>query len=262
MKNLNSFRAIQHAIEGECKRQIELIESGEQVIQETRRWDDNKLTSFAMRSKEDAKDYRYFPEPDLPPILISDQWIEEIKASEPEFQPEKYARYKAQYGLSDYDANILTQNRHMADMFEETAKLCGNPKKAANWFMGEVLRTLKEKAMDPEQLTFSPKNLAAIIKAMDEGKINQGNAQKVFAEVFTSDIEPLKYMEENGLMMVSDTGAIEKAVDEVLAENTSVVDDYHNGKDRAFGFLVGQVMKKMKGKGDPVKVNEVLRGKL
>ncbi|MBQ6814090.1 MAG: Asp-tRNA(Asn)/Glu-tRNA(Gln) amidotransferase subunit GatB [Lachnospiraceae bacterium] len=262
MKNLNSFRAIQHAIEGECKRQIELIESGEQVIQETRRWDDNKLTSFAMRSKEDAKDYRYFPEPDLPPILISDQWIEEIKASEPEFQPEKCARYKAQYGLSDYDANILTQNRHMADMFEETAKLCGNPKKAANWFMGEVLRTLKEKAMDPEQLTFSPKNLAAIIKAMDEGKINQGNAQKVFAEVFTSDIEPLKYMEENGLMMVSDTGAIEKAVDEVLAENTSVVDDYHNGKDRAFGFLVGQVMKKMKGKGDPVKVNEVLRGKL
>lgn len=262
MKNLNSFKAIQHAIEGERERQIELIESGCEVIQETRRWDDNKETSFAMRSKEDAKDYRYFPEPDLQPIIISDQWIDEIKSRQPEFQKEKAERYKAEYGLSDYDANILTQNRHMADMFEETAKLCGNPKKAANWYMGEVLRTLKEKAMEPEELAFSPKNLAAIIKAMDEGKINQGNAQKVFAEVFVSDIEPLKYMEEHGLMMVSDMGAIEQAVDEVLAENENVVEDYHNGKDRAFGFLVGQVMKKMKGKGDPAKVNEVLRGKL
>ena len=262
MKNLNSFKAIQHAIEGERERQIELIESGREVTQETRRWDDNKEASFAMRSKEDAKDYRYFPEPDLQPIVIADEWIDEIKSRQPEFQQEKAARYKEEYGLSDYDADILTQNRHMADMFEETAKLCGNPKKAANWFMGEVLRTLKDKAMDLEELTFSPKNLAAIIKAMDEGKINQGNAQKVFAEVFVSDVEPLKYMEEHGLMMVSDAGAIEKAVDEVLAENENVIEDYHNGKDKAFGFLVGQVMKKMKGKGDPAKVNEVLRSKL
>lgn len=262
MKNLNSFKAILHAIEGERERQIELLESGREIIQETRRWDDNKEASFTMRSKEDAKDYRYFPEPDLQPILISDQWIDEIKAKQPEFQPEKAERYKEEYGLSDYDADILTQNRHMADMFEETAKLCGNPKKAANWFMGEVLRTLKDKAMDPEELTFSPKNLAAIIKAMDEGKINQGNAQKVFAQVFISDVEPLAYMEEHGLMMVSDAGAIEKAVDEVLAENEGVIADYHNGKDKAFGFLVGQVMKKMKGKGDPAKVNELLKGKL
>lgn len=262
MKNLNSFKAIQHAIEGERERQIELIESGRGVIQETRRWDDNKETSYAMRSKEDAKDYRYFPEPDLQPIIISDEWIDEIESRQPEFQPEKAARYKVEYGLSDYDAHILTQNRHMADMFEETAKLCGNPKRSANWFMGEVLRTLKEKAMEPEELSFSPKHLAAIIKAIDEGRINQGNAQKVFAEVFVSDIEPLAYMEEHGLMMVSDTGAIEEAVEEVLAENPSTVEEFHNGKDRVFGFLVGQVMKKMKGKGDPAKVNEVLKSKL
>lgn len=262
MKNLNSFKAIQHAIEGERERQIELIESGRGVIQETRRWDDNKETSYAMRSKEDAKDYRYFPEPDLQPLVISDEWIDEIESRQPEFQPEKAARYKVEYGLSDYDAHILTQNRHMADMFEETAKLCGNPKRSANWFMGEVLRTLKEKAMEPEELSFSPKHLAAIIKAIDEGRINQGNAQKVFAEVFVSDIEPLAYMEEHGLMMVSDTGAIEEAVEEVLAENPSTVEEFHNGKDRVFGFLVGQVMKKMKGKGDPAKVNEVLKSKL
>lgn len=262
MKNLNSFKAIQHAIEGERERQIELLTEGKQVIQETRRWDDNKEASFAMRSKEDAKDYRYFPEPDLQPIVISDEWIDEIKVRQPEFQPEKSARYKEEYGLSDYDADILTQNRHMADMFEETAKLCGNPKKAANWFMGEVLRTLKDKAMDPEELSFSPKHLADIIKAMEEGKINQGNAQKVFAEVFTSDVEPLAYMEEHGLMMVSDTGAIERAVDEVLAENPNTVEEYRSGKDKVLGFLVGQVMKKMKGKGDPAKVNEILRQKL
>lgn len=262
MKNLNSFKAIQHAIEGERERQIELLEEGKKVTQETRRWDDNKEASFAMRSKEDAKDYRYFPEPDLQPIVISDEWINAIKEKQPEFQKEKAERYKKEYGLSDYDADILTQNRHMADMFEETAKLCGNPKKAANWFMGEVLRTLKDKAMDPEELTFSPKNLAAIIKAMDEGKINQGNAQKVFAKVFEEDVEPLAYMEEHGLMMVSDTGAIEAAVLEVLAENPNTVEEYRSGKDKVLGFLVGQVMKKMKGKGDPAKVNEILREKL
>ena len=262
MKNLNSFKAIQHAIEGERERQIELLEEGKKVTQETRRWDDNKEASFAMRSKEDAKDYRYFPEPDLQPIVISDEWINAIKERQPEFQKEKAERYKKEYGLSDYDADILTQNRHMADMFEETAKLCGNPKKAANWFMGEVLRTLKDKAMDPEELTFSPKNLASIIRAMDEGKINQGNAQKVFAKVFEEDVEPLAYMEEHGLMMVSDTGAIEAAVLEVLAENPNTVEEYRSGKDKVLGFLVGQVMKKMKGKGDPAKVNEILREKL
>ncbi len=262
MKNLNSFKAIGHAIEGESKRQIELIESGNLVIQETRRWDDNKEMSFAMRSKEDSMDYRYFPEPDLQPVTISEEWISEIEGRQPEFQPEKATRFMAEYGLSDYDASILTGNRYMADMFEETAKLCGNPKKAANWFMGEVLRILKEKAMDAEQLTFSPKHLAAIIRAVDEGKINQGNAKEVFAKVFELDIEPLAYMEEHGLIMVSDNGAIERVVDEVLAENPSVVEEFYSGKDRVFGFLVGQVMKKMKGKADPAKVNEVLRGKL
>ncbi len=262
MKNLNSFRAIQHAIESESKRQIELIEGGMKVVQETRRWDDNKGMSFAMRSKEDSMDYRYFPEPDLGPVALADDWINEIKRRQPEFQPEKFIRFKEEYGLPDYDANILTQKKILADMFEETAKLCGNPKKAANWFMGEVLRTLKERAMDAEELSFSPRNLAVIIKAIDEGKINQENAKKVFAKVFDEDIEPLKYMEDMGLMMVSDDNAIEKAVDEVLAENKNVVEDFYSGKDRAFGFLVGQVMKKMKGKGNPAKVNEVLKGKL
>ena len=262
MKNLNSFKAISHAIEGERERQIELLEEGREVIQETRRWDDNKESSYAMRSKEDAKDYRYFPDPDLQPVSISTEWMNEIKSRQPEFQEEKAARYQKEYELSEYDANILTQSKHMADIFEETAGFCGNPKKAANWLMGETMRLMKEKSMEPEDLSFSPKHLADLILAIERGEINQQNAKKVFAAIMDEDVEPISYMKEKGLLMVSDSGAIETAVDEVLAANPKTMEEFHSGKEKVLGFLVGQVMKKMKGKADPAKVNELLRKKL
>ena len=262
MKNLNSFKAITHAIEGERERQIELLEEGKEVIQETRRWDDNKESSHAMRSKEDAKDYRYFPDPDLQPMQIPTEWMEQIRSRQPEFQEERAARYEEQYGLPTYDASILTQTKHMADMFEQTADLCGNPKKAANWLMGEGLRLLKEKGMEAEDMDFTPKHLADLIQAVEGGKINQANAKKVFAKILEDDVEPLAYMEKEGLLMVSDSGAIEGAVDQVLAENPKTVEEFHSGKEKVLGFLVGQVMKKMRGKADPGMVNELLRKKL
>ena len=262
MKNLNSFKAITHAIEGERERQIELLEEGKEVIQETRRWDDNKESSHAMRSKEDAKDYRYFPDPDLQPMQIPTEWMEQIRSRQPEFQEERAVRYEEQYGLPAYDASILTQTKHMADMFEQTADLCGNPKKAANWLMGEGLRLLKEKGMEAEDMDFTPKHLADLIQAVEGGKINQANAKKVFAKILEDDVEPLAYMEKEGLLMVSDSGAIEGAVDQVLAENPKTVEEFHSGKEKVLGFLVGQVMKKMRGKADPGMVNELLRKKL
>ena len=172
MKNLNSFKAIGRAIEGERARQIELIEEGKAVVQETRRWDDNKEYSYAMRSKEDAKDYRYFPDPDLPPVHISDEWIDRIVKSMPEFQPEKQARYVEQYGLPQYDAGILTGSKKLSDLFEETTALCGKPKKVANWLMGETLRLLKENGQEPEDLQFSPKHLASLIELAEAGSVN------------------------------------------------------------------------------------------
>ena len=160
MKNLNSFKAIAHAIEGERERQIELIEAGRKVIQETRRWDDNKESSFTMRSKEDAQDYRYFPDPDLTPVVISDEWIAEVKARQPELRSEKLERYKKEFDIPDYDAQIITNSKHMADLFEAATAICKKPKKVSNWLMGETLRLLKESNMDPEDLSFAPENLA------------------------------------------------------------------------------------------------------
>ena len=261
MKNLNSFKAITHAIEGERARQIELLEEGRQVIQETRRWDDNKESSYSMRSKEDAKDYRYFPDPDLMPVVISEGWIEDIKKQQPEFAPEKAKRFQQEYGLPQYDASILTQSRRMADIFEETAGLCGQPKKVSNWLMGETMRILKEKGMDPEELTFTPSHLADLILALERKEINQQGAKQVFEQIMEKDVEPIAYMKEKGLLMVSDDGAISRAVEEVMAENPETVEDYRGGKEKVLGFLVGQVMKKMKGKADPGKVNALLREK-
>lgn len=258
MKNLNSFKAIARAIEGERKRQIELLEEGKKVVQETRRWDDNKESSRAMRSKEDAKDYRYFPDPDLPPVTISDAWIQEIKDHQPELKTEKMARYQEEYGLSAYDADIITGAKHMADIFEATVSLCGKPKEAANWLMVEAMRLLKEEALEPEALRFSPENLAKLIVLVDNGTINRTVAKEVFEKIFAEDIDPEAYVEENGLKVVNDEGALRAVIREVIAANPQSVTDYHNGKERARGFLVGQTMRAMKGKADPAMVNRVL----
>ena len=258
MKNLNSFKAIARAIEGERKRQIELLEDGKKVVQETRRWDDNKESSRAMRSKEDAKDYRYFPDPDLLPVTISDAWIQEIKDRQPELKTEKMARYQEEYGLSAYDADIITEAKHMADIFEATVSLCGKPKEAANWLMVEVMRLLKEEAQEPEAIRFSPENLAKLIVLVDNGTINRTVAKEVFEKIFAEDIDPEAYVEENGLKVVNDEGALRAVIREVIAANPQSVTDYHNGKERARGFLVGQTMRAMKGKADPAMVNRVL----
>ena len=258
MKNLNSFKAIARAIEGERERQIELIEEGKAIIQETRRWDDNKEYSYAMRSKEDAKDYRYFPDPDLPPIHISDAWIEKIKAEQPELREVKQARYQEEYGLPAYDAGILTESRHLAGLFEETAAIYGNAKKTANWFMGEVLRLTKDKAMDPEQVSFSPKHLADLLVMVEKSEVSPQNAKKVFEKVFEEDIDPVAYIEEHGLKIVEDTGLLEETINRILDANPGPLSELLGGKDKVMGFFVGQIMKEMKGKANPASVRETL----
>ena len=259
MKNLNSFKAIARAIENERNRQIDLLESGEKVIQETRRWDDNKEYSYAMRSKEDAQDYRYFPEPDLVPIVISDEWLEEIRSRQPELREEKLIRYKEEYGLPDYDAEIITGAKKLADVFEATTAICGKPKKVSNWLMVETMRLLKEQGKDPEDIVFSPKNLAKLIDLADAGTINSTVAKEVFEKVFSEDIDPEAYVKEHGLAAVNDEGALRATIEQVIRENPQSVEDYRNGKEKAIGFLVGQTMKAMKGKANPGMVNQILK---
>ena len=259
MKNLNSFHAIMHAIEGERARQIDLIESGEKVIQETRRWDDGKGMSYVMRSKEDAQDYRYFPDPDLPPVFISDAWIEQVRAKQPELREEKIKRYQETYGIPDYDIRIITDSKHMADLFEATVALGAQPKKVSNWLMVETLRLLKEKEMDAQDIRFSPEHLAALIGLVDRKEITTTVAKEIFEMMFAEDVDPVAYVEEKGLKTVNDEGALRKAVEQVIADNPQSVTDYRNGKEKAIGFLVGQTMKAMKGKADPAAVNKLLK---
>ncbi len=258
MKNLNSFKAIRRAVEGERERQIDLIESGKKVVQETRRWDDAKEYSYAMRSKEDAQDYRYFPEPDLVPVVISDAWLSEIKGRQPELRTEKLERYKKEFHLPEYDAEQITSNKKLADIFEETTAICNNPKKVSNWLMVETMRLLKEHAMEPEQISFSPVNLAKLIQLTDENAINSSVAKDVFEKIFNGDVDPVKYVEENGLKTVSDDGALRSVAEKVIADNPKSVEDYKGGKKKAIGFLVGQTMKAMQGKADPGLVNKIL----
>jgi len=259
MKNLNSFRAIARAIENEKNRQIDLIESGEKVVQETRRWDDNKEYSYAMRSKEDAKDYRYFPDPDLVPVFISDEWIKEVKARQPELPTEKLARYQREYGLPEYDAKILTGEKKFADIFEAATKICGKPKKVSNWLMVETIRLLKEHNMDPADIRFSPVHLAGLVDLADGGTVNSTVAKEVFEAVFTDDVDPEQYVKEKGLQTVNDEGELRRVIEEVVKNNPKSVEDYKNGKDKAIGFLVGQTMKAMKGKANPGMVNGILK---
>ena len=259
MKNLNSFKAIARAIDGERQRQIDLIEAGRAVVQETRRWDDNKESSHAMRSKEDAQDYRYFPEPDLVPIVISDEWIAEIKARQPEFRTEKLERYNREFDIPRYDAEIITNSKKMADIFEATTAICGKPKKVANWLMVETLRLLKERGQEPEDICFAPEHLAKLIELTEAGTINSSVAKEVFEKIFDENVDPEKYVEEKGLKIVQDDGALEEVLKKVIADNPQAVADYKGGKEKALGVLVGQTMKAMKGKANPGAVNKKLR---
>lgn len=259
MKNLNSFKAIARAIEGERARQIELLEDGRQVVQETRRWDDNKESSHAMRSKEDAQDYRYFPDPDLVPVMISDEWIARVKAAQPELRTEKLARYEAEYGLPRYDAEILTGSKHLADMFEQTVELCEKPKEVSNWLMTDGMRLLKEQEKDAEEMRFSPEHLAKLIALVDNNVINRTVARKAFEAIFNEDVEPEAYVEKHGLKVVNDEGALRKTIEELLEANPQSVADFKAGKEKAMGYIVGQTMRAMKGKADPAAVNALVR---
>lgn len=258
MKNLNSFKAIAHAIEGETERQIDLLKAGEPVIQETRRWDDVKSYSYAMRSKEDAQDYRYFPDPDLVPVVISDEWLQEIRDRQPELRTEKLERYKTEFEIPQYDAEIITSSKKLADLFEATTAICKKPKKVSNWLMVETFRLLSENGKDPEDITFAPENLAKLIELVDGGTINSTVAKEVFEKIFYENIDPDQYVEEHGLKSVSDEGELRAIIEKVVAENPKSVEDYKNGKKKAIGALVGQTMKATQGKANPGLVNKIL----
>lgn len=259
MKNLNSFKAIAHAIEGERERQIDLLSQGRPVIQETRRWDDNKESSYAMRSKEDARDYRYFPDPDLPSVYISDEWIEKAKREQPELREEKAKRYESEYGLSAYDAGLLTADPALARMFEETVSCSTAAKKAANWLTGETMRLLKEKEQEPSSLVFSAAHLAELIALVDASEISQKTAKEVFAVMFETDVDPKQYVKEHGLSMETDKELLDTVIRQVLSDNPKAVEELKSGKEKVLGFLTGQVMRAMKGKADAAGIKERIR---
>jgi len=262
MKNMASLKAISRAIAGESIRQIELIEEGGTVRQETRRWDDNKGHSYAMRSKEDAQDYKYFPEPDLIPIVIDKQHIEDVRASLPELPAAKKARYIEEYGLPEYDADILTGSKYLVAIFERTVEICKNPKDASNWIMTDLLKMLNDSQTLPEDMHFSKDSLGAILQMVEEGSINRGTGRKVFAEVFANDADPRAFVEKHGLAQVSDTGSIEPVISDIILKNDKAVSEYLAGNEKNFQFLIGQSMKALRGKADPQVVREVLQALL
>ncbi len=262
MKNLNSFKAISRAIKYEARRQIELLEEGKRVIQETRRWDDNKDATFSMRSKENAQDYRYFPEPDIPPLELSEEYLTSLRERQPEMAEARRERYQREYGLPAYDAGQITAQKALVDFFEETVALGAPPKEAANWMLGDMMRRLKDEEMEPKDMKLTPANLAALIRMIAQGRINRNTASRVFRAVFPDNADVETYVREHGLEQVNDAGAVEAAVAKVLEANPQTVSEYRAGKQKVLGFLVGQVMKQLKGKADPKAVNAALRAAL
>ncbi|MCX7694901.1 MAG: Asp-tRNA(Asn)/Glu-tRNA(Gln) amidotransferase subunit GatB [Caloramator sp.] len=262
IKNMNSFKAVEKAIEYEIKRQIEAINRGEKIVQETRRWDETKGETIVMRSKEEAHDYRYFPEPDMVYLVVDDEWINNVKNTLPELPDKKRARYISEYGLPEYDASILTSSKALAAFFEDTVKEGASPKDASNWIMGEVLRTLNDREMSIEDIKVQPKHLAKLIELINNGTITGTIAKKVFKDMFETGDDPEKIVKEKGMVQISDENAIRDIVNKVLDENPQSVEDYKNGKTKAMGFVVGQVMKASKGKANPQLVNKLVEEEL
>jgi len=258
MKNLNSFKSIGRAIEYESARQIEVLEDGGQVLQETRRWDDDKGISYGMRSKENATDYRYFPDPDLLPVEISDDWFEQIKASLPELAHQKRERYVHDFGLSEVEAGVLTGHKNISDLFEAVAEKCGEPVEAARLVTGEIMRLMNSSNTLPEDLAIDADKLALLIGFVLNGKINRGAYKEVVEAVYTRDVDPQSYIAEKDLLMLNDDSAVTELVKTVLAENPGAVADYRAGKDKALGFLMGRVMQKLRGTGNPDMVRKAL----
>jgi len=257
MKNMNSFKSIVRAIEYEAKRQIEELEKGGKIYQETLRWDDISGRTFSMRGKENAQDYRYFPEPDLVPIRLSDEYIENIKNNLPELPEIRKQRYLEEYKLSQKDATGLTTSKHISDMFEKTLEICGAPKAVANWLLSDVARILNEKEMEANQIPFSAQNLAKMIILIENGTISSAIGKKVLEEFFENPKDPEEIIKEKGWIQISDEGAIKEIVLKILENNPQSIIDYKAGKDRALGFLVGQAMKETKGKANPQLLNKL-----
>lgn len=257
-KNLNSFRAIARAIEFEIERQKEVLESGGIVYQETRRWDDEAGEGYTMRSKEEAHDYRYFPEPDLMPIRLSEEYIKNIKDTLPELPEKRKERYINELGLPEYDSEIIISSKHLSDFFEVATKECGNAKAVSNWIMTDIIRIAKEMGIDYDKLPFTATQFAELIKLIDKGTISTSIAKKVFEEMTETSKDPAKIVEEKGLVQISDESQIKAVVDKIIAANPQSIVDYKAGKDRALGFLVGQCMKEMKGKGNPQILNKLI----
>ena len=257
-KNLNSFKAIHNSIEFEIQRQIEVLENGGTIYQETRRFDDAKGIGYAMRSKEDAQDYRYFPEPDLAPIILSDEYINDIKDSLPEMPHIKKERYIKEFNLPEYDADILTSSKKTADFFEKANDICNNPKAVSNWIMGDFARMLNEKEIEIDESKVTEENLASLISLIDKGTISSKIAKQVFEDMFETGEHAKDIVEKKGLVQMSDEGAIRELVQKVVDNNPQSVADYKAGKDRAIGFMVGQIMKETKGKANPQIVNKIL----
>ena len=264
MKNLNSFKAIERAIGFESARQIELIENGGVVIQETRRWDDNKGESVSMRSKEDAQDYRYFPEPDIPPIIISDDLISSIRNNQPEFASDKIERYINDFGIPKADAQIIASSKHIAKIFEETTAICKNPKEVRYWIINQIMHIMNDKSILPEDIKLSAHKFAQFVDIVASDRINRQTGKIVFEAMFlgSDDFDLEKYIKENGLEQVDDTDAIREAVLGVFSENPKTVEQYKNGQTKVVGFFVGQVMKAMRGKAKPDTVNKIIAEEL
>ncbi len=256
-KNMSSFRAITREIEYETNRQIEVLENGGKVEQETLRWDEVSGKTFSMRNKEDAQDYRYFPEPDLVAIRLSDEYIENIRKNLPEMPESRKARYMSEFKLSEKDARLLTASKYLSNMFEDAEKICGNAKAVANWLLSDVSRILNEKEEEPDAIPFKAEHLAKLVELIDKGTISSAIGKKVVEELFENPKDPEEIIKEKGWIQISDEGAIKEVVDKIIANNPQSVADYKAGKDRALGFLVGQAMKETKGKANPQMLNKM-----
>ena len=262
LKNLNSFKFVQKAVEFEVDRQARILDQGDQVIQETRLYDSDRGETFSMRSKEEAHDYRYFPDPDLVPVVVNEAWIEEIKKTIPELPEQKRERFTIEYSLPEYDAGVLTSSRELANYFEKCTSLFSKPKIISNWIMGDLLRELNKGNQVISECPVSPGALVSLLKLIDEGVISSNTAKTVFEEMYQTGKEPITIVDEKNLKQITDDNAIEKMVEGVLQANLSQVDEYKAGKEKVLGFLVGQVMKASKGKANPETVNKLLKEKI
>ena len=262
MKNMNSFRSITRALEYEINRQVEVIDNGGKVDQETIRWDEVSGKTFSMRDKEDAQDYRYFPEPDLVAIKLSEEYIENIRKTLPEMPESRKERYLRDYKLSEKDAGIITASKYLSDLFEKASEICGNYKAVNNWIISDISRILNETEMDPIQIPFDAKQLAKLVELIDKGTISSSIGKKVLVELFENPRDPEDIIKEKGWIQISDEGAIKEVVLKIIEANPQSVSDYKAGKDRALGFLVGQAMKETKGKANPQMLNKMFAEEL